>query len=387
MGSRPGRKTRKRGCRPRPRLPIVSEKIWTIDARDNVLLDVMSEVFDLSPAQLGRELWQARDLTASVLASKGVDYAKLRNALTPRRDRHEFAFVFDSASTGGQFNYALPAQERLLSLLPAKDFSCSLLSGDLIISNQERGFELLRQGLALHRQVRDLVDTSELFAIYVNNLTMDRASAIHNGLVDWDGYVGRILCTYSSRTKDWLSTTLGSAYVKVGKTFICDHEDDVSNDESYNLPGWPVEELGYRCISLQTMYYGMLLSYKIERRVMPGETDTKHALSAISISPKELDAFRVEVTDEKLAYIAAHGGGFNAAGLDSTDRTAVQEMIRERIRRNYIYELQLVEHEKGTTSKFNIMLEFPRTARPPVRMLATLEYIPDDEVLRLITLF
>jgi len=372
----------------KPRLPVVEEKIWTIDARDNVMLDVMSETLGLSPERVGSELWRVRAVAADILAAKGVSYQLLRGALTPRRDRHEFAFVFDSASTGGTWNYAIPAQERLLPLLQAKDFSCSLLSGDLIIEDQNLGFAMLNRGVELHREVRPLTHTDELYAIYVNNLSARQADNIHDGLVPWEGYVGRIPCTYSSVTKNWLSTTLSSKYVKVGRTFVCGHEDDVVNDVNSNLPGWPVEELGYRCVSLQAMYYDLLLSYKIERHVVRGETDTAHALSAISTSPKDIGTFRVEIDERKLAYIANHGGGgFQAAALDTMDRSAVEEMVRERIDRNYIYELELKKHDRGTTSKFNIMLEFPRATGAAVRIQATMEYSSGDDVLRVLTLF
>jgi hypothetical protein len=365
----------------------VAPPIWTIEARENVMLDVISSDFGLSPERMQNEIRAAHSQTVNILASKGVKYEQLRGALTPRRDRYEFAFVFDSKTTDGKYGYTIPAQERILALLPAKDFSCSLLSGDLLIKNQELGFELLNRGLELHREVRPLGSTSELFAIYINNLTAARAEAIHSGLLPWNGYVGRIPSTYSSRTKDWLSTTLSSQYVKLDRTFIGQHEDDVSEDENYNLPGWPLLEHGFSCISLQSMYFGLFLSYKIERRVVPGETDTIHSLNAMSTSPQDLATFRVDIDEHKLAYLAEHGGSFRPAGLDTNTRDEIAELIRLRISQNYIYELHLKEHEGGTTSKFNIMLEFPGTRETPVRMQATIEYQPDERVLRVITLY
>lgn len=351
------------------------------------MLDVISGYFGLSTTQMQNEICNAHAKTVEILASKGVDYAKLRGALTPRRDRHEMAFVFDSSATGNQYNYGTPVHDRILTLLPAKQFSCALLSGDLLIENQDLGFELLQRGLQLHREVRRFSYTGELYAIYINNLTGGRAQAIHEGLLPWRAYVGRVPSTYSSRTKDWFSTTLSTRYIKLDRTFIGEHEDDVSNRKNYNLPGWPLDDHRFSSMSLQSMYFSLFLSYKIERRVVPGETDTIHALSAISASPLDLSTFAVEIDDRKCEYIANHGGGFRSAGLESTNRADIAELIRLRIERNYIYDMQLSAHEGGSTSKFNIMLEFPREKATPVRMQATVEYLPDDQILRVITLY
>lgn len=210
---------------------------------------------------------------------------------------------------------------------------------------------------------------------------------MHSGLTQFGPYVDRIPSTYSSRTKDWLANTLSTRYLKLGNTFIGQHEDDVPNEENYNLPGWPLEEHGYRCVSLQSMYFDLFLNYKIERRVIPGETDTKHSLNAISTDPAELEDFTIEMDDEKFAYIAAHGGGFRSAGMASNSREEVLDLIRARITRTYIYAMELKEHPSGTSSLFAIMLEFPRENGVPVRIRAALEYLPTKRVLRVVTLF
>lgn len=155
-------------------IQVVTGKIWTVEARGNIMLDVMQRDLNLKYPQMGREIRAAHTATVNILADKGVDYSRLRGALTPRRDRHEIAFVFDSSESDG-YDYGSAVHERLLALLPAKDFSCALLSGDLLIRDQDLGFLLLESGLRLHRPVRAFGHTSELFAIYVNNLTRGRA--------------------------------------------------------------------------------------------------------------------------------------------------------------------------------------------------------------------
>jgi hypothetical protein len=62
-------------------------------------------------------------------------------------------------------------------------------------------------------------------------------------------------------------------------------------------------------------------------------------------------------------------------------------MIRERIDQNYIYSMELKTHTAGTSSLFSIMLEFPRAAAEPVRMMAALEFLPETKILHVVTLF
>ena len=366
----------------------MGERIWTIDARDNAMLEVVSASLELSPEAMHGEIRSAHAETVRILAAKGVDYSRLRGALSPSRDKQEVAFVFDSAAAG-EYDYGTPIGEAILPLLPRKAFSCAVLTGDLLLGDQyqDLGFNLLGRDLQLHKPVRSFRYTNELYAIYVNNLTAGRAETLHQGLKEFRPYIGRINCTYSSPTKDWLSSTLGTRYVKLDGIFIGQHEDDVPNDEDYNLPGWPLEEHEYRCVSIQSMYFDLFLSYKIERRIIPGETDTNYALNAISTSPGELTEFEIEMDDDKLAYIAAHGGGFRSAGMASKTREQVLALIRERIDRNYIYALELKPHPTGIASLFAIMLEFPRLGDEPVRVMAALEYLPATRILRVVTLF
>lgn len=171
------------------------------------------------------------------------------------------------------------------------------------------------------------------------------------------------------------------------KTFIGTHEDDANSAENTNLPGWPLDRHGFSIVSIPTMYFDLLLSYKIERRVVPGETDTSHALAVISDDALDLSTLEVAIDRDKMNYISSHGGGYRAAGLEGNSSAEMADLIRARIGENYIYELEVKEHDQGETSKFNLMLEFPGTRGARVRMQATMEYLPTDRTLRLITLY
>jgi hypothetical protein len=364
-------------------------KIWTVNARENFALDSVKEYFGMTNQQLHYQILALHEETVRLLKSKGVAYGGLRNALTPSRDKREAAFLFDSASPELGSFYGASAGDLLLAALPKeKRFSTSILSGDLFIDNQDLGFMLLELGLVQASGLSKIRHTSQIYGVYLNNLSDGRLAAIDGGLRSSPAYIGHVDCTYSSLVKTWLSTTLVHRYVKSGRIFLSAHEPDVPNSENYNHPGWSLDDYGFECASFQDTYFDILLSYKIERQPAPGDSDIQHALTAISESPLDLSTFEVQMDDRKLKYIEEHaGGGYHAAGLGSSTREEVVEAIRSRIASNYIYDLELLLHADGSTAKFTTMLEFPRKGASPIRMQVTIAYVPEPRVLRVITMF
>jgi hypothetical protein len=226
--------------------------IWTLEARDSVALEMISSYFNLSDAQMRRTIIEAHEQVQELLTQKGIDYRSLRSALTPQRQRIETAYIFDTARIdSGWYGYDVAA--RILPHLD-RNSNCSILVGDLILEDQDLGFDLLERHLRLHKAC-EIAHTSQLYSVYINNLSDRMAKTIHDGLLPYEAYVGYIPVTFSSRMKDWLSATLVNQYIKRKVVFLCGQEDDVENDENYNLPGWPIEDLGYkyasrsRCIS------------------------------------------------------------------------------------------------------------------------------------------
>jgi hypothetical protein len=63
----------------------------------------------------------------------------------------------------------------------------------------------------------------------------------------------------------------------------------------------------------------------------------------------------------------------------------LEAAIREKLRMSYLYNMEWVDEPTHQLSKFNIMLEFPRSNGHPERMVVALEYRPAGPELRLIT--
>jgi hypothetical protein len=359
--------------------------IWTLEARDSVMLDVVQSYFALSEERMRLEILAAHQLTIETLAEKEVPYRSLRNALTPQAQRCERAFLFDTARIEEPW-YGWQVAARLIPLLPRRT-PCSIRAGDLIISDEELGFELIRKFVEVDRQP-DLVCTNQLYCVYVNNLTRTMVDEITEGLRPYEAFMGYVDTSTSSPMKDWLSTTLVDAYLKADGVVLNGHEDDRPDSDDVNLKGWPWEDHGYACRSMRSMYHHLFLSYKIERRVVPGaESDTRFALTAISGQPLPLREIPVEVEAAKAAYIASeHGSGLARAGLEVVSAESLEAMIRAKIENSYIYNLRY--EETRNQSFFNIMLEVENPESKAItRLTAALEYSPKVPLLRLVTLF
>jgi hypothetical protein len=91
------------------------------------------------------------------------------------------------------------------------------------------------------------------------------------------------------------------------------------------------------------------------------------------------------VESAKAEYLRPNkGGSLSRAALEDLTANELEMMIRDRIRRNYIYKLEY-KHEK---SFFNIMLEVRnKESASPTKLLASMEYQPEHNKLRLVTLF
>ena len=360
------------------------DSIHTVDARGHIMLETMRDHFGITPDTMFREIQNIASTTVEILNEKGISYQELRTALVPRTNRFEAGFIFDTQDIKSNW-YGLKVMEQILPLLDIKS-NHSVLCGDLLGDNQEFIFDVLEETLILSRSL-DFVHGSALYCVYINNLSETGLNRINEMLSKFLPYVGYIPGTFSSRAKVYLSTILVNSFLKNGKKIIMGHEDDRSNTENINLVGYPFEDFGMVPYSLQSMYFGVLLSYKIERPVFKGfESDTELSLNAISTQILSLDDFDIEIEDAKHEYLKSQKGGkLEKAGIESLDKIELSNLIRSKVSASYIYNLSyLHEHD---VSKFNVMLEIPKNdGGYPTRVVAALEYKPAKKLLRVITM-
>ena len=363
------------------------KSIHTLDARNHLLLEIARDYFNLSSKQMFREIQSMRHRVERVLRIKGIEYDKLRTALVPSQDRLEAAFVFDTNQIDSSW-YGSEVMKRVIPLFN-KESNHSVLSGDYLGNreNIEARFEALRDALQIRCDV-DFKYPNQFFIVYINNLTKGMVQNFDNNLTGYHGYVGFADMTFTSKFKVYLSTMLVNSFIKHGKFILQGHEPDRDEREDLNMRGYPFEENGYVCRSIDDDLMGVLLSYKIERPVFPGfEVDTEFALNAVVDTPMNIQEFEVIVDEKKVGYLKEQK--FNSiarAGMDGVDSETLAAAIKEKIQNSYIYNLCF--NEEHDIVKFNIVLEISAKQAPaPTRLLAALEYKYEERLLRLITLY
>ena len=356
-------------------------RVHTIEARDNVMLEVVRKSFDLSPDQVFTEIqWLLRETTAA-LASRGITYDSLRPALVPSQKRHEVALCFDTAGIDDSW-YGCRVYEQVIPLFARKTYH-SVMTGDLLAKSV--GQTVLRsefETALVRANPFDYRHSNQFFCVYLNNLTPHMIDTFHEGLCQYRPYVGYVDCTYDCFMKRWLSMCLPPHFIKAGTTIIQQHEDDLDSDANQNTVGYPFEDFGYEVKSVPSMMYGTLLSYKIERPVVRGfEADTEFSLNSVSSAPSQLDGFEVEVEASKLDYLVSNKlGSLTRAGLSGVTPRQLGELIRAKLQSSYVYNLRRI-HQHDTVV-FNMIVEVNRC-----RLMAALHYRPESRTVRLVTMY
>ena len=359
--------------------------IFTLNARGNVFLEVSRDHFKIKPDRMFREIQGMFAQTLDILREKGIEYSALKTALVPSTNRREIALVFDSSRIESSF-YGYPIFEKLLPLF-SKDGNQSVLGGDFIGDNQEALYEIFEESVQLTRNVKYQL-SNQFFIVYINNLTDGMFDTFTSGLQSFEPYVGFVDTTYASRFKIAVSTMLPDFFLKHRNIVLMGHEDDRDNKEDVNMGGYPFEESGFIIRSMTSLNKSLFLNYKIERPVFEGfESDTEFSLNAIHPKPRSLGDLSIRLDDNKHEYLkTAKGQSLKRIGLLDAHVDDLRKMIADRISSNYIYNMTY-DDEHGI-SKFDILLEVrPPDGRNPLKVMVALEYRPDDDELRVITLY
>lgn len=362
----------------------ISQPIHTLEARDNVMLEVVRDGLMLTDREVRNEIQRVRRGTEIILTKKGIAYQALKSGLVPSIDRHEAGFLFDRQRIESG-SYGTYVSRILLPLLDPRTTQ-SVLCGDLLRLEEDAIFKIVRETFIPSSTSDEL--GCWLYCVYINNLSDAALLKLHSELGKTPSYVGYIPATFASRAKTYLSFTLVNSFLKHSTFVIMGHEEDRSDEEDVNMAGAPFEEFGYRIRSLQSTYFDLFLSYKIERAVHPEfQTDTEMALRAVSDAVVPLADCKVILEEAKHGYLLSEKlGVLQTAGIADLSQHALADLIKTKVDASYIYNLQYLEEHNVT--KFNVMVELPRSdGGYPARLVAALEYRPEEKILRLITLY
>lgn len=366
---------------------MIEDTIFTLNARSNIFLEVAQSYFGLSHQQMFGEINGLFRELLDVLAAKKIKYRNLKNTLIPNPDKNEGVLVFNSSKIESSW-YGLKVFEKIIPIFDKRS-SHSVLCGDYIGDNklQDRLFEEFCQSVKPVRHC-DYKHSSQFFLVYINNLSDKMVTTFRKNLSPYKPYVGFIDLNFSSFMKTYLSSILCHSFIKHQNDIIMAHEDDRDNDKNVNMLGYPFEEHGYVCKSIQSTMCGVFLSYKIERAVFKGfESDTAFSINAITPNVLAITDFDVLIEDNKLQYLTNNKEGkLKKACLINCDKKEIERLIREKISSNYIYKLMYLS--KHNTIMFNILIELKaRDTGQLVKFTLSLEYKPEEKLLRLITMY
>lgn len=359
--------------------------IHTLNARGHLFLEVVRDYLSLDSEQMNREIRALRNNTVEVLKTKGVDYISLKSALVPDPHRKEIAFVFDTFYLQDVTWYGLSVFEKIMPLIDKRS-SHSFLMGDFIGNNSQQD-ELYDYFCEVFIPARDFIwrHSGLLYIVYINNLSDEMVDKIHDGLSSFLPYAGFADCTYYSRFKRHISFNLCNTFVKYKNIVVQSHEDDVPDTENQNTCGYPFEKFGYKNRSLNSISFGIFLSYKIERPIYKGfETDEEFSLNYISTTPSLLKNFEVNVDDGKIEYLRKQRGDtLKRANLEDVSSSELALLITSKISENYIYSMQINEYGDKL---FNVVIEVPSLDNKKTRLLCGLKLKEKENVLFLITI-
>lgn len=295
------------------------EVILTVDARTNLLLEVITQQFELTDWQVFHEIQENVRQLRTLLASKEIKYLDLKRALVPSTDHNERAFLFDWSAMNSDF-YGGQVMHCLLPVLH-KGSTRSVLAGDWTArlrpsaALRDSGLELLAPIGGLVSQ--ELPDT--LYIVYLNNLTLSMASNIEAAFENLPGYVGSLDMTVESVFKALLSTMLIRDFVQHKSVILLGHEDDREEGEDFSLKLYNFAEYGLQSAQRALLDVRQLLviqdrapcirSRSIRREVLAqcddGSADT---LSELRSDPSGV---QVKVPDDpKSWFVKADGLGW-----------------------------------------------------------------------------
>ncbi|MDN5091062.1 hypothetical protein [Aliarcobacter butzleri] len=359
-------------------------EIFTLDARDNIMLEFIEECTGFESDDMFFQINDLHEKLNDILEDKKIKYQDLKTCLIPSIEKQEVLFVFDSSKINNAW-YGNEVFEQILPLFDKKT-NHSILDGDLLGRNYNQNdlCRILKKSLSRIDNF-DYKHSSQFYLVYINNMTQSTTNKFNNNLEKYIGYIGYVDLTYDSILKTLVSTMLINTFIKYKNLIIQSHEDGVSNTENHNLKGYNFEKYGFKNKSLESQYFDLFLSYKIERKVFKGfEKDLYFSLNVLSDSIINISECEIFIDEKKLGYLnEKKSNQFKKANLDISKET-LTNLIKNKLFQNYIYNMRINEYDN---MMFNLILEVQNERSEKIKMLVSLEYLPILKQLRLITMY
>lgn len=359
--------------------------IYTLNARDNIKLQMMKQAFELNSKEIMKLINSDFEKTKSVLSDKGISYEELGSVLTPphKSNRKEIVLCFDTSIIADCWY----GNDIIKNILPyiSKKRCHALFQGDFCVNSKinQYAFGCLRENISLIRNFSTSY-CPQYFLVYINNVIEEEIACLVKGLESYEAFIGYGNMTYSNSLKDLLAYYLGQFCIQIKDKILLSHEDDRSNNEDINLIGYNYKKFGFSYFSIQSYYYMNYLEYKIESQIVD-KADLIFSLNAISDTPEEYEAYHIIVDENKFEYIKNKNIALmKLTGIGKMQLEEFVLFLEEKIKQGYIYNLEINTYQ---VTKFNTKIECRTSSGETGRILASFEYNTTNKNLRLLNLF
>lgn len=361
-----------------------NKKIHMLNARDNVIMSLISSTPNIN---MHTEINSDFQILLNTLNRKGIDYDKLSKALIPLRDenKYEFAFIFNNKYFNDTMFYGEKIINKILSVINTESTQ-SILVGDYIkLEKIEEKFlkEIFLEKIEYINQC-EYICSDQFYIVYINNLTKKQANKMIENLKNEKYFVGIMNLKYSSKMKQYLSVILSPLCLKCQNKIIIPNSLDIDDMTNYCEQDYSYEKNGFEVISINQILYDLFLAYKIPNGIM-NEEDLKFSYNLLTYLAPEYEKIKIVIDDQKLDYLHKNkGGSMDRLGILNITKEELEKKILINMYNNYIYNIE--KNEYGDL-KFNVLIELQVDKDKVRNALVALKYIPNDNELKLITMF
>lgn len=357
-------------------------EIHVFNTTDTVVWSILKNNMMLNFDELNNEIRTAYNNMLKETKSKNIDYSKLRNMLTPQKDKKEICLFFDSDKIKDTW-YGRVVFNQYFPLINNFNNIC-VFEGDFIAENkyQEDIYNYLLSNVTQYNSTT-YHNSSQYHLVYINNLTENRVSQIIDGLQGYENFVGYIDTTYNSPFKSLVSTTIGQIYFIHNKNVVVPSDEPDVNNFAYQ-----VDDYGMNIINIDSVLYSSFLCYKIPRDYFEFDIEDQiFSINSVTKAPEEITKYDIEIEKEKYEYLRANKlHSLTLVGQNIITLEELRNFISNNFNRNYLFNIKYLENHN--TIKFNVIIDLKHIeTTKTVRLIIALEYKYIEKNLRLITMY
>ncbi|WP_327118758.1 hypothetical protein OG206_22195 [Streptomyces sp. NBC_01341] len=322
--------------------------IHSVTTHNNVVLDAMRDMFDLTDGALNRIMRADHLKLTQTLDEFGIAYSSLAKALVPDHRRKEIALLFDSAVASLSSNgfYGIDVAEAWIAGLPRPRKGVpvnSILRGDILYGTRDEVQAVMDRDVVYH-QPFTVIHPSQVYCVYVTNLSKEQASTLISSAAEHPAYVGHADCTDRSVLKEILGRSLANSGLRVGDMML---EGVAEPGETPNGAGLPFEALGFTPRPVLHELFLPFLGYRINSQLTGrNREDNRSALTALSPDAAHLEAPDIWMTPARYGYLqdGKHRDSLEQAGLLTLSQPALEAAVSRLVAQGYLYNLRLNEY-------------------------------------------